>query len=221
MKKTAIILFSVFGFIFFTWVSLRLTNALNFYKIPTVSNQPTYNPGNIFFASVLKKPDRSNFLCFKIKGANTIYVFRCIAKGGDIVEIRDAMVYLNGKALDESYVWNEYYISPKDLNSIQGYIDTYKYPLYSINDSLSVISLSTADLRNYHLKLKPFVYSKGVVDSAIFEDFRRQKYNIDNFGPIKVPKDNYFLLGDNRHNAYDSRFMGFIKADQIVATVIR
>ncbi len=44
---------------------------------------------------------------------------------------------------------------------------------------------------------------------------RRYRPSRDNWGPLVVPSDRFFVLGDNRDNSEDSRYWGFVSREAI------
>lgn len=72
-------------------------------------------------------------------------------------------------------------------------------------------------LPNETLEIRDSVlYINGVEVLQPFIDTGYQQNPID-VGPIVIPEDQYFVLGDNRDRSEDSRMIGTIKRDQIIS----
>ena len=62
------------------------------------------------------------------------------------------------------------------------------------------------------------VYING---GELAEPYRNGPPNpTDNYGPVTVPARNYFVLGDNRDDSYDSRYWGFVPESNILGTPV-
>lgn len=221
MKRPVKILLIFSATLVSAWIVGRVTGMFQYYTAATPANEPTIKRGAKFFASNLVKPSRFDFVCYNgyIPFMESVHlsIYRVCGLEGDMVELRNGELYVNYVLADTNFaVMNEYKIAnteignfPEELTYEEGY-------LMSFDNDSSLIKVSSE-----WVKENSFQRQKFLLDSTfpVAEQFPRS-WTADNFGPVKVPLNHLFVLGDNRHNALDSRFRGFVSKDSMVATVL-
>jgi signal peptidase I len=201
----------------------KFTGWFQYYSASTSSSAPTINRSEFFFSSTLKSYHNNDLVCFKYNDFNFgkgVWVFRLCGQYGDVIEMRNGIFYLNGENFDKNLnLINQYKVSRAtyyDIDEVDIKNEEFEMPVMG-QDSVTLM-MTTHYLRKRNIK------SLIKIDTADQRNISRLKINpnrgIDNFGPIKVPKDSLFLLGDNRHNANDSRYIGFIPKKDVVSTVL-
>ena len=163
------------------------SSVLGNYKIPTGSMNPTIKEGDRIFSSKLsyglklpffgkylfiwEKPSRGDVIVFQYPGNKSReYTKRVIGLPGDIVQLKNKSLYINGEKVKKHYLGK--------------------------NNSRMMFQENLMGIKyNVQFSSKATVY--------------------DTMPKTTVPKNCFFVLGDNRDNSSDSRDWGFVPFNNV------
>lgn len=154
-----------------------------------VSNRVAYDIKLPFTDVILKHvsdPKRGDIVTFTSPSDGKLLVKRLIAVPGDVVEMRDEKLIING--IEATYSRET---GPAATRTMPGY-----------EGKQWVLSEQFRNL-SHSIIVMPERYAKR------------------SFGPLTVPQGQYLMLGDNRDNSADSRYIGFVKRELLVGRVER
>jgi signal peptidase I len=165
--------------------------------VPSGSMKPTILGGDVVFINKLaydlrvpftfmrlahwSEPARGDIVVCFAPDDGTRLVKRVVGLPGDIVELRQETLYLNGVA--QTY-------SPLPETAVRD--------LPEAERAAGAFAREQLGARSHAVMALPQVPA------------------LRNFGPVRVPADHYWVLGDNRDNSKDSRFFGFMPRREII-----
>jgi signal peptidase I len=132
-------------------------------------------------------PKRGDIIVFIYpKDPSFYYIKRVVGTPGDTVEIKNKMLHVNGKEIPRAPMQSE------QMDKIFATLDDPKYT----RNSLEIFNEK---------------FEAG--DHVIMLD--KSNYYGESFGPVTVPAESLFVMGDNRDFSNDSRFWGFVPMNNV------
>lgn len=239
MKKKLIIFAAAFcSLITVLWIVGRISGMLQFYNIPTPSNEPNLKVGSNCFSSNITEPVAYDFIVVTSSYADSLnssympdfkkgsrYIYRLCGLPGEIMEMKNGILFVNNKMFDSELNLNRTYkISRAKFNLIeQADMEAMEKAgnSYMTDADSGLIIINNIMLKKYSSKINPLPYFMPNTQEGPFKwNNQNLTWTTDNFGPLKIPAGCYFVLGDNRHNALDSRYFGFVKKEDIKGVIL-
>lgn len=190
------------GFIVFMMLfGVFRTAVADWNPIPSSSMRPNLLEGDVVFVNRLAfnvkvpltdhviaetgEPQRGDVVTFSSPLDGTRLIKRLVALPGDVVEMRNEILSING--------------TPAQYDEVQQVMEP--------AGEGQVPALRLLEHADGHARRVQFIPQ---VDTPA-----------RNFGPVTVPPGHYMMLGDNRDNSADSRFIGFVPRNLLIGRAER
>ncbi len=197
------------------------------------------SPRNIPFTNVelpyfqlpaLADPEKGDIVVFEYPGDRdelypkeiSNYVKRCMATPGDTIEIKNKVVFINGKEapIPPHIQYLDPYPIPAGVADFQIFPkgapwNKDNYGPYVIPKKGDVIELNTKNIERWRTIIDR-EFGRRVVK------VRNGKITIDGkeVNSYTIQKDYYFMMGDNRDDSADSRYWGLVPRDLVVGEAL-
>lgn len=169
---------------------------------------PLYHPdikGRLWY----KAPERGDVAVFRsTKPPYDYYVKRIIGLPGDTVQVKDSILYVNGKAVQRQLKGDYKYRENRFASPETVHLYTELLPSKG-----GIVSHQILQEIRDHYEQSPYLWNGEI--------------NVNNTVPYEVPPDHFFAMGDNREHSADSRFtnpnssdyLGYIPIDHLIGKV--
>lgn len=145
------------------------------------------------------EPERGEVIVFKYpKDMSTFFIKRIVGESGDKVYYENGTLYINDKPVEKKV--------PANMDDFAWLRDADFQRDGNINDSKE-------NYVEFNEALPPGKDGKEGKEHAIL---LRKGDVYETFGPVTVPDDHLFVMGDNRMNSSDSRVWGFLPKQNIL-----
>lgn len=169
---------------------------------------PFYHPdikGRLWY----KAPERGDVAVFRsTKAPYDYYVKRIVGLPGDTIQVRDSILYVNGKAVERelkgSYAYQE---------NISSSVEMDRRYTESLPSGNKIVKHDILQKNTHEYESSPYLWSGEL--------------NVNNTVVYQVPQGHFFAMGDNREHSADSRFtdpnspdyLGYVPIDHLIGKV--
>jgi len=149
------------------------------------------------------------------------YIKRCLAIGGDTLQIKDARVYLNNKPAEVPVFGEKYYYVKSDGTDFNPQaIEDLNIEAQRSSADEYIFNMTAADAEiikgwSNVKSLNPYIRPLNEFDSQIFPHNPSFKWNADNFGPLIVPKEGWTVKLDSSNYSIYERVISVYEGNTI------
>ncbi|NTV02140.1 MAG: signal peptidase I [Chlorobiaceae bacterium] len=206
------------------------------YRIPTGSMERTLLAGDFLFVNKyvygpkvpfteIRLPKvhdvrRGDIIVFKFpKDRSLNYIKRCVALPGDMLEIRQRRLFINGEQVrlpqQAQFIGNEMPPGLADFQIFPSLSDYNKdnYGPIRVPRKGDVVRLNQATFPLYRDLIADEGHEVSMIGARVYVDGMSQS-------TYTVGKNYYFAMGDNRDNSLDSRYWGFLPESDVVGQAL-